>query len=126
MRVPLLDHGLLEWEMGLPVGMRFRHRRGKYLLKKVAARYLPPVILKPRKQGFTIPIGHWLRGNLGRWAEALFTSTSFIQRGIFERKQILNGWMNEKGVDCLLVPVARESEAMRSRQRLSEHNTQDG
>jgi len=87
-RVPLLDHGLLEWEMSLPAGMRFRHGRGKYLLRKVAARYLPPVILEPRKQGFTIPVGRWLRGDLGRWAEALFASAAFTQRGIFKSKRI--------------------------------------
>jgi len=89
-RVPLLDHGLLEWEMSLPAGMRFRHGRGKYLLRKVAARYLPPAILEPRKQGFTIPVGHWLRGDLGRWAEALFTSTAFTRRGIFKSKRMLD------------------------------------
>jgi len=83
-RVPLLDHSLLEWEMGLPVNMRFRHGRGKYLLRKVAARYLPPEILHPRKQGFTIPIGSWLRGALGMQAEQLFASESFAGRGVID------------------------------------------
>jgi len=83
-RVPLLDHTLLEWEMSLPLSLRFKDGRGKYLLRKVAARYLPSNILKPRKQGFTIPIGEWLRGDLGEWAESLFVSDSFAQRGIFK------------------------------------------
>jgi len=89
-RVPLLDHALLEWEMSLPVHMRFRKGRGKYLLRKVAARYLPPEILKPRKQGFTIPIGQWLRGDLGHWAEALFKSRQFSDRGLFEPEHVLS------------------------------------
>jgi len=88
-RVPLLDHKLLEWEMNLPLNMRFRHGRGKYLLRKVSARYLPDEILAPRKQGFTIPIGEWLRGDLGKWAESLFTSDTFKQRGIFKSDKIL-------------------------------------
>ncbi len=88
-RVPLLDHQLLEWEMALPLNMRFRHGHGKYLLRKVAARYLPADILKPRKQGFTIPIGKWLRGELGAWAAALFSSQTFIERNIFESEKIL-------------------------------------
>jgi len=88
-RVPLLDHKLLEWEMNLPLNMRFRDGQGKYLLRKVAARYLPEDILKPRKQGFTIPIGDWLRGDLGQWAEALFTSDNFVQRGIFKPEKAL-------------------------------------
>jgi len=89
-RVPLLDHRLLEWEMSLPLGMRFYGGHGKYLLRKVAARYLPAAILQPRKQGFTIPIGAWLRGDLGRWVESLFLSQSFAQRGIFDVQRVLN------------------------------------
>jgi len=89
-RVPLLDHSLLEWEMSLPLAMRFKDGQGKYLLRKVAARYLPADILKPRKQGFTIPIGEWLRGDLGKWAESLFTSDAFQQRGIFKPEKVMN------------------------------------
>jgi len=81
-RVPLLDHRLLEWLFQLPFSMRYRWGRGKYLLRKVAERYLPPVILRPRKQGFTVPMGRWLHGKLWDLAEALFTSNSFVQRGI--------------------------------------------
>jgi len=88
-RVPLLDHKLLAWEMALPLDMRFRDGHGKYLLRKVAARYLPADILKPRKQGFTIPIGGWLRGDLGQWAERLFLSNTFKQRGIFKPEKVL-------------------------------------
>ncbi|MBL4760995.1 MAG: asparagine synthase (glutamine-hydrolyzing) [Mariprofundaceae bacterium] len=88
-RVPLLDHTLLEWEMSLPLGLRFKDGRGKYLLRKVAARYLPSNILKPRKQGFTIPIGEWLRGDLGEWTESLFVSDSFAGRGIFKPEKVL-------------------------------------
>jgi len=88
-RVPLLDHQLLEWEMRVPLAMRFRDGRGKYLLRKVAARYLPADILKPRKQGFTIPIGTWLRGEMGAWAESLFASKRFAQRGVFKPEKVL-------------------------------------
>ncbi len=89
-RVPLLDHTLLEWEMNLPVDMRFRDGHGKYLLRKVAARYLPSEILKPRKQGFTVPVGRWLRGELGIWAESLFRSPQFAGRGLFEPASVLD------------------------------------
>lgn len=81
-RVPLLDHLLLEWVLSLPFDMRFRHGRGKYLLRKLAARYLPAEVLIPRKQGFTIPIGRWLRGELHDRVDALFRSPSFERRGI--------------------------------------------
>jgi asparagine synthase (glutamine-hydrolysing) len=81
-RVPLLDHLFLEWVLQLPFGMRYCHGRGKYLLRKLAARYLPPEILKPRKQGFTVPMGRWLRGELLEPVTRLFNSESFRQRRI--------------------------------------------
>ncbi len=71
----------------------FRHAfpggRGKYLLRKLAARYLPPEILKPRKQGFTVPIGDWLHGELGNWVERLFRSRSFENRRIIRKDAAL-------------------------------------
>ncbi len=91
-RVPLLDHNLIQWVLRLPFHMRFRRMRGKYLLRKVAARYLPPEIVRPRKQGFTVPIGRWLLGDLGNTAESLFLSNSFQQRNIIkpaEAKKLL-------------------------------------
>jgi asparagine synthase (glutamine-hydrolysing) len=83
-RVPLLDHKLMEWLFRLPFHMRFRRGHGKYLLRKVAERYLPSFILKPRKQGFTIPISVWLRGSLGDTAEALFSSRVFAARDMIQ------------------------------------------
>jgi len=81
-RVPLLDHHLLEWLLRLPFSMRYRRGHGKYLLRKVAARYLPPPILKPRKQGFTVPIGRWLHSELGESVARVFSSQSFRARRI--------------------------------------------
>ena len=81
-RVPFLDHHLLGWVLRLPFDMRFRNGRGKFLLRRLAARYLPPDVLKLRKQGFTVPVGRWLHGKLGAWTEALFRSSSFERRGI--------------------------------------------
>ena len=88
-RVPFLDHHLVEWVLRLPFSMRFRRAHGKYLLRKLAARYLPPVILKPRKQGFTVPMGRWLHGDLGAVVEELFSSKTFKQRGIIRPQAAL-------------------------------------
>jgi asparagine synthase (glutamine-hydrolysing) len=81
-RVPLLDHLFLEWVLQLPIGMRFRKGHGKYLLRKLGAHYLPPMILKPRKQGFTVPVGKWLRGELLDPVTRFFNSESFRRRRI--------------------------------------------
>jgi len=88
-RVPLLDHPLLEWVLKLPFPMRFRYGHGKYLLRRVAARYLPPLILRPRKQGFTVPVGRWLRLELGEMTAGVFRSDSFRNRGIIRPEAAL-------------------------------------
>ena len=88
-RVPLLDHHFIEFVLTLPFRMRFRHGRGKYLLRKLAERYLPPSILKPRKQGFTVPLSNWLKSDLGDKIAGLFRSESFKERGIIRPESAL-------------------------------------
>lgn len=88
-RVPLLDHRLLEWILRLPLEMRFRHGRGKHLLRRVAQRYLPQEILQPRKQGFTIPIDRWLHGELGDKVGRVFASPEFAARGIIRPERAM-------------------------------------
>src|SRR3546814_303041 len=63
-RVPLLDHELLEWAATLPAAYRLRAREGKYLLKKAMEERLPRDILYREKMGFCIPLASWFRGPL--------------------------------------------------------------
>ena len=63
-RVPLLDHELLEWAATLPPSFRLRGREGKYLLKKSMESRLPHEILYRQKMGFSIPLAKWFRGPL--------------------------------------------------------------
>lgn len=65
-RVPLLDHKLVEFAFTLQLRNKLRREDGrvttKYLLKKAAQRFFPPSFLERPKQGFGIPIASWLRG----------------------------------------------------------------
>lgn len=69
-RVPLLDHPIVEFAFSLPLAAKIRRRPGdgeietKYLLKKSAARFYPERFLSRPKQGFGIPIVEWCRGDL--------------------------------------------------------------
>jgi asparagine synthase (glutamine-hydrolysing) len=63
-RAPLLDHELVEYCAVLPVGLKVRRGTGKYLLKRLAERYLPRDLIHRPKQGFAIPKERWLRGEL--------------------------------------------------------------
>ena len=63
-RVPLLDQRLVSFMTALPGEFKVKGLKLKYLLKRVAAKVLPPEILRRPKAGFTIPISRWLASDL--------------------------------------------------------------
>lgn len=60
-RVPLLDHRLVELAARIPSRLKIRDGVAKYILKRVIAPYLPPEVVQKHKQGFSVPLGTWLR-----------------------------------------------------------------
>jgi len=79
-REPLLDHELVEWAMRLPQSWKLHGRVDKYLLRRLACRYVPQEIIDRPKKGFAVPIDHWLRGPLKAWAEERFGDRSLFQK----------------------------------------------
>lgn len=73
-RVPLLDHRLVEFAWSLPAHMKVRHGRGKWLLRQVLARHLHTQALIAPKAGFGVPLESWLRGPLRSWGGDLLAS----------------------------------------------------
>jgi len=63
-RVPLLDHRVMEYTASLPENLKYRNGTGKYILKKLLAKYVPEELFERPKMGFGVPIGHWLRNEL--------------------------------------------------------------
>jgi len=74
-RSPFLDHTLIEWSARLPESLKVRGRTGKYLLRKTFANDLPPRVGARGKQGFGIPVGLWMRGELRGWAQDLIRAS---------------------------------------------------
>jgi asparagine synthase (glutamine-hydrolysing) len=82
--VPLLDHKLVEFAASLPQHLKIRNLTRKYLLKKVAARLLPPAIIHRKKQGFPIPISTWFRGEAREFVSDLLSRETIVRRGLFD------------------------------------------
>lgn len=90
LRVPFLDHKLLEFSTALPDQYRLNQNEGKYLLKKFAEKLLPEEIIYRKKKGFPVPIASWFRGKLyDRTREILLDELS-LSRGYFHSEYIEN------------------------------------
>jgi asparagine synthase (glutamine-hydrolysing) len=84
MRPVLVDYKLVEFAAKLPPKMKLHGRELKYLLKKVAARYLPVELINREKQGFSFPIARWIRADLRNFTQRLFAQSRLVEAGIFE------------------------------------------
>jgi len=82
-RVPLLDHVLVEYVARLPVKYKLRGTTTKYIFKKAFGHLLPEQILSRPKMGFALPLQHWFSNDLkGFLRDVLFDSRA-MQRGYF-------------------------------------------
>ncbi|MEN8152014.1 MAG: asparagine synthase C-terminal domain-containing protein, partial [Planctomycetota bacterium] len=87
-RVPHLDHEVVEFCAALPVDLKVRPGATKYLLKKVAERYLPTEVVHRKKQGFAMPLDEWLRDGLRDLMEDSLGDGGLARRGLLKPAQI--------------------------------------
>jgi asparagine synthase (glutamine-hydrolysing) len=87
-RVPMLDHKFVEWVTGLPPEWKLRGTTQKYILRKLAQRLgVPSEALNRPKQGFSLPLVHWMRNELKDVLMILLEPRT-LQRGYFEASGI--------------------------------------
>ncbi len=82
-RVPLLDHKLVEWISGIPASLKLHNHEGKYILKKALEDYLPDDVLYRNKMGFAVPLAKWFRGELRERVRKSLLSETLAETGIF-------------------------------------------
>jgi asparagine synthase (glutamine-hydrolysing) len=104
-RVPILDHVFLEWVTGLPARWKLRDGVQKYILRKLAERVgVPRSVLDRPKQGFSMPLVHWMRFEFKEQLKRVLLDPQTLQRGYFKPtavRQLLNehlrGWRRHTG-----------------------------
>jgi asparagine synthase (glutamine-hydrolysing) len=69
-RVPLLDHRVAEFALSLPLSLKKRRGKGKWILRQILYKYVPPELIEWPKMGCGVPIGGWLREPLREWVES--------------------------------------------------------
>jgi asparagine synthase (glutamine-hydrolysing) len=92
LRVPLLDHRLVELSWRMPWRAKVRDGVSKWALRQSAYRRIPRALLERPKMGFTLPLGDWLRGPLRDWAEALLAPSALSRDGLLDPAPIRRDW----------------------------------
>jgi asparagine synthase (glutamine-hydrolysing) len=93
-REPLLDYRIVEFALNLPPEMRLNGGTTKAILRQVMANRLPQAVLNKPKEGFSIPVKHWLKGPLKPMMLDLLSPDSLRRRGYFQPKQVAR-WIDE-------------------------------
>lgn len=91
-RAPLLDYRVFEYAWRLPLRMKIRGGRGKWVLRQVLGRYVPAALVERPKMGFGVPLGAWLRGPLRHWAESLLDRGRLEAEGFLAPGPIRTKW----------------------------------
>jgi asparagine synthase (glutamine-hydrolysing) len=92
LRVPFLDHEVLEFAAALPPAYKVKGRATKRVLKRAFRRRVPDEILHRKKTGFPVPFGTWLRNDLHEFVSDTLLNSKALSRGYFRRE----------GIECFL------------------------
>lgn len=93
-RVPLLDRRIVEFALSLPPHLKLHRGQTKVILRRAMHGRLPDAILSKPKEGFSIPLKHWLAGPLRPLLTDLLSESTVRQRGYF-RPETVAQWVKE-------------------------------
>ncbi|MDL0429705.1 asparagine synthase (glutamine-hydrolyzing) [Marinobacter sp. TBZ242] len=91
-RIPMLDHRVVSFALGLPTKLNVKDGVGKQVLRSVLYRHVPRELIDRPKQGFAVPIASWLRGALREWAEALLEPSRLREQGYWQVETVRWFW----------------------------------
>jgi asparagine synthase (glutamine-hydrolysing) len=91
-RVPFLDPKVIEFSSRVPMDMKVRNGKGKWILRQLLSRYVPDSLVNRPKMGFGVPIDSWLRGPLRGWAEDLLDEQKLKEQGYLNSALVQQTW----------------------------------
>lgn len=96
-RSPLLDLELADYCLSMPQRLRVRGRRTKVALRRAAEPWLPPLLLRRRKQGFMFPVARWLEGAV----------LAEVRGRLLLGPLVMEGWIRRQAIEALADEHAR-------------------
>jgi asparagine synthase (glutamine-hydrolysing) len=87
-RVPFLNRRVVDFATSLPLELKLRRLTGKFLLRRAMEDRLPPGIIGRRKQGFAMPVAHWLTSELRELASDMLSPDRIGRRGLFNPEYV--------------------------------------
>ncbi len=92
-RVPLLDHVVMEYAASIPACWKLHEGEGKYVFKKALEGVVPDEILRRPKMGFSIPLARWLRQDLRPAFESQVLREDSYLSSFFHPEPIRRWWL---------------------------------
>jgi len=89
-RSPFVDPRLIEFAAKLPADLKIKGRHLKYVLRKVAARYIPREVVRLPKQGFGFPVGRWMQSDLKKLVVNRLENSRLVEAGVFRHEYLRN------------------------------------
>jgi asparagine synthase (glutamine-hydrolysing) len=90
LRVPLLDHHVLEFAASLPDNHKLHGSQTKYVLKNTLAGRVPQELLDRKKMGFPVPIRQWINSELAGFVSDVLLDSRSLSRGYLRRAAVEN------------------------------------
>ncbi len=87
-RSPYLDHRLTEFALALEPSLKVRGLTTKWLLKRVARRWLPRSVVRRRKRGLSVPVGAWINGSLRPEVDRLLAPARLRGEGVLHGDRV--------------------------------------
>ena len=88
-RMPFLNHKIVEFSNNLPFKYKYNDKKNmKFILKDILSKKIPENLYSRPKQGFSVPISMWLKGNLKSWMLDNLSDTSLTSTNVFIKSEI--------------------------------------
>ena len=91
-RVPFVDHRVVEYAWRVPTSLKIRRSLGKWPVRQILYRYVPRTLVDRPKMGLSVPIDEWLRGPLRDWAEELLAPARLAREGLLDPATVRQAW----------------------------------